>query len=36
MIDFTELAGLFLYLIQPYETNMGHSLKLCLNNKDEK
>ena len=29
---FAELNADYFHLIQPYETNMGHSLKLCLNN----
>ena len=28
---FAELNADYFHLIQPYETNMGHSLKLCLN-----
>ena len=33
---FAELNADYFHLIQPYETNMGHSLKLCLNNSIEK
>ena len=29
---FAELNADYFHLIQPYETNMGHSLKLCLDN----
>ena len=32
---FAELNADYFHLIQPYETNMGHSLKLCLNNSIE-
>ena len=33
---FAELNADYFHLIQPYETNMGHSLKLCLNDNNLK